>query len=75
MASMAKAWAPRRSPIGRPARPPRKAKGIRMPAASQVGAGMRIVAAWEASVTAYESAKNARSVARTVLAAAPASSS
>src|SRR5580693_3303768 len=38
MASIAKASAPRRSPIGRPARPPRKAKGIRMPAASQVGA-------------------------------------
>jgi len=34
----------------------------------------RIVTAWEASVTPYESAKNARSVARTVLAAVPASS-
>ena len=33
------------------ARPPRKAKGSRTPAASQVGAGMPIVTAWEASVT------------------------
>ena len=42
----------------------------------QAGMGQedRIVAAWEASVTPYESAKNARSVARTVLAAVPASS-
>ena len=32
---------------------------------------MPTVAAWEASVIAYESAKNARSVARTVLAAGP----
>jgi hypothetical protein len=31
--------------MGRPARPPRKAKGIRILAASQVGAGMPIVAA------------------------------
>src|SRR6266436_2680344 len=38
MASLAKASAPSRSPIGRPARPPSKAKGIRMPAASQAGA-------------------------------------
>jgi hypothetical protein len=30
---------------------PKKANGIRMPAASQVGAGMPIVASWEASVS------------------------
>jgi len=35
---------------------------------------MSIVTACEASVTPYESAKNATSVARTVLAVAPASS-
>src|SRR5262249_59368607 len=51
MGSRARASARRRSPSGRPARPPKKANGSRMPAASQVGAGMPIVAAWEASVT------------------------
>jgi len=51
-----------------------KGEGDQDAGSKQVGAEMPIVAVWEASVTPYESAKNARSVARTVLAAVPASS-
>src|SRR6516162_10124867 len=42
--SRAKACAPRRSPSGRPARPPSSAKGIKIPDDSQVWAGMPTVA-------------------------------